>query len=238
MRIIICDDDQSLIDEYKEGIGRIAAKNGIDVRVEGLISGERLLFELSDDPNDVDLIYMDINFQEKMDGIIATKQLRDIGYKNEIVFLTKDKSRVFEAFDVEPLHYIVKDVTDAKKFEEILMTAAERVDAKNSEVIALSCAGDNRNIPIKSILYFEVVRRVIEVHYDDEVFEFYSTIGKLENLLFDKGFIRVHRAYLVSMDHIKSVKSTELVLDSGESIPVGRTHAKELKERMNENNAV
>lgn len=238
MRIIICDDDQSLIDEYKDRIEKLAVKNNVKASVEGFISGERLLFELSEEPNDVDVIYMDINFQEKMDGIIATKQLRDIGYKNEIVFLTLDQSRVFDAFDVEPLYYIVKGVTVQEKFEEIFLRAAGRAEAKQKEVIALSCAGENRNIPVDSILYFEIVKRIIEVHYDDEIFEFYSTIGKLENLLFDKGFMRVHRAFLVALDHVASVKSSELILDNGDVIPVGRTYAKDVKERINQRKIV
>ncbi|MGI6722503.1 MAG: LytR/AlgR family response regulator transcription factor [Anaerovoracaceae bacterium] len=232
MRIIICDDDTAFVEECKKNIADIAAGNSFTAEVEGMASGERLLFELSDEPNSVDLILMDINFQEKMDGVIATRKLRDIGYTNEIVFLTKDKSRVFEAFDVDALNYVVKGVTSPEKCESILLTAVEKSRSKKREMIALSCAGDNRNIPIDSIFYFEVVRRIIEVHYDDEVFEFYSTIGKLENLLFDKGFIRVHRAYLVSSAHISSVRSSELTLDNGETVPVGRTYAKQVKEFM------
>jgi len=238
MRIIICDDEQTSIIQYKENVKKLAAKHKINITIEEFVSGEQLIFELSENPNCVDLIYMDINFQEKMDGILATKKLRELGYKNEIIFLTIDKSRVFDSFDVEPLNYIVKNITDIKKFEKIFLTAAGRISEKQKEFIALSCAGDNRNIAIDSIHHFEVVRRIIEVHYDEEVFEFYSTIGKLENLLFDKGFIRVHRAYLVSVSHIASVKSGELTLNNGDVLPIGRTYMKNVKDIFNAQKAI
>ena len=35
-------------------------------------------------------------------------------------------------------------------------------------------------------------------------FEFISTIGKVGDLLFNKGFIRVARSHLVSINHIES----------------------------------
>ncbi|MGI6737565.1 MAG: LytR/AlgR family response regulator transcription factor [Anaerovoracaceae bacterium] len=143
-----------------------------------------------------------------------------------------DQSRVFDSFDVQPFHYIIKNTTGWDKFEDILLRAKQRADDRSREMIALSCAGENRSIPLDSILYFEVVQRIIAVHYDEEVFEFYSTIGKLENLLCRKGFLRVHRAYLVSRAHIAAAKSTELKMDNGDLIPIGRTYARTVKETL------
>ena len=49
--------------------------------------------------------------------------------------------------------------------------------------------GEYRNIPIQSIYYFEVFQRIITVHYDNnEQFEFYSSIGKLEITVLPKDF--------------------------------------------------
>lgn len=232
IRVIICDDEEMFIDKYKEELQQIAQQNEVYAEIEGFTSCEKLLFEISDNPDKVDLIYMDIDFGNRMDGMNASQQLRRIGYTNELVFLTKNTEQVFNSFEVEPMYYMVKSNTNLEKMESVFMRAVKKQDKRKQEYIALSCAGDNRNIPLGSIYYFEIVRRIIEVHYDDQVFEFYSTIGKLENMLMNKDFLRVHRAFLVSMKHIAGIKGSEITMDNGDTIPVGRTYMKSLKEAL------
>lgn len=233
MHIVICDDDPAARETYRKKIQHIAEKNQIPAEVDTFDSGERLLFALSDDPNQMDLIYMDLSFQDKMDGMEAAGQLREIGYENELIFLTSDQSRALESFQVEPLCYIVKHVTEQDTFETSLLRAVEKYKDRQCDRIALSCAGDHRTIPLDHILYFESVHRVIEVHYDDDVFEFYSTLGKLDQLLLDRGFLRVHRLYLINTSHLASVRSGELTLDNGDTVPVGRRYLKSLKQFQN-----
>ncbi|MGI6257570.1 MAG: LytR/AlgR family response regulator transcription factor [Anaerovoracaceae bacterium] len=232
MHIIICDDDQSIIREYTNLLEKLDKKYDLQLKVSGYISGEKLLFELPENPNAVDLIYMDIHFGNKMNGMETAKTLRDSGYANEIVFLTVDRGRVFESFDVDPLHYFIKEDIGTEKFEEVLLKAKKRVDARQEEVLTLTCAGETRNIPLKNIHYFEVVQRIITVHYEGETFEFYSTMGKLENLLTKKGFVRIHRAYIAAFRQIASMKNNEVVMRDGTRLPVGRTYSKSLRKKM------
>ena len=98
--------------------------------------------------------------------------------------------------------------------------------------MSLSCAGETRNIPLTDILYFEVIRRIITVHYGSEAFEFYSTMGKLENMLSQKGFVRIHRAFIVGHRHVASIKNNEVVMRDGTRLPVGRTYLKKLREKQ------
>ena len=95
--------------------------------------------------------------------------------------------------------------------------------------------GEYRNIAINDIKYFEVRGKIITVYYGSKSFEFISTIGKLENLLFAKGFLRVHRSFLVSLQHIKNFTYEEITLIDNTEIPVGRKYYSGLKEAMKEN---
>lgn len=95
--------------------------------------------------------------------------------------------------------------------------------------------GEYRNIAINDIKYFEVRGKIITVYYGSKSFEFISTIGKLENLLFTKGFIRVHRSFLVALQYIKTFAYDGLTLMDHKEIPVGRKYYGGLKEAMKEN---
>ena len=93
-------------------------------------SCEKLLFEISDNPDKVDLIYMDIDFGNRMDGMNASQQLRRIGYTNELVFLTKNTEQVFNSFEVEPMYYMVKSNTNLEKLESVFMRAVKKQSAR------------------------------------------------------------------------------------------------------------
>ena len=225
MRIIICDSDQNTIQTYKKFIEVRAAEQG-DATVEGLSSGERLLFEMQDDPNDVDVIVMDTVFEGKMDGIETIRQIREIGFTGEVVFLTSEKDRVFESFDVKPYNFLLKDEVTLERFAEVIDGAIASAMDRKKERLTLACAGDVRNIPIDDITYFELSDRIVEVHYGDEVFEFFSTLEKIENQLYGRDFIRTHKSFLVNARHVDVVRSGELVTDRGDIIPIAPKYEK------------
>lgn len=52
-------------------------------------------------------------------------------------------------------------------------------------------------------------------------------ISDLEEELKSKGFIRIHRAYLVPLDKVESWSTTEVEL-AGKTLPIGRTYKNEV----------
>ncbi len=192
MKIIICDDERNIVEKYKKVLENIFSENKIQGTIHCVSGKDGLLFAMGENPNEVDLVLMDIHLTESVDGIDLSKLLREKSYENDIVFLTKDQSKVFDSFDAEPLYFFVKQDISLEKLEKVILKSVKRAREKSEEMITFSCAGEIRNIDICRIDYFEVDRRIIIVHYGNEFFEFYSTLGKLENILDSKGFIRTH----------------------------------------------
>ncbi len=232
MQIIICDDERDALEKYTELIKGIFFKNKIKVEIKWVSGREGLFFALGNDPNDIDLIVMEVHLKEAQDGIDLCRELRDRSYENDIIFLTGDAAKVFDCFEVEPLHFFVKEDLNVEKLERALLKAVQKAKKRATEMITLTCAGESRHIDIGQIDYFEVEKRIIIVHYGEESFEFYSTLGKIEQVLQRKGFIRVHRAFLVNQSKIAGLKGNELTLQNGERIPVGKTYKKQI--RLNE----
>lgn len=231
MRIILCDHNRNEIEKY----AWVIEKNkklmpGKDITTEIIESGERLLFELSDEPDEADVVVIDTSFPGKMNGIDTIKQLREIGYTGEVIFLTTDRESVFDSFAVRPADYLLKGTVTAKRFFCAVSDAAGIARKRKREMMTFACAGEIRNIAVEDILYFEVVQRIVEVHYLGEVFEFYSTMPRLENLLYGKGFIRSHRGFLVNSEHISYIMGDEIILDNDETVPLNSKYAKNVKE--------
>ena len=236
MRIAICDDEQDQLDCYAKKIRLLADKNNINVEIVCYSSGRQLLFHAEDEAQRPDLVFLDVNMPEQK-GTLVAKALRDQKIDCELIFLTVSKGHMLDAFDVDALHYIVKQEITDEKFEQVFLKACRRAMKKRQESITISCAGESRVIPLEDIRFFEVRNYIITVHYRDEQFEFYSTLGKVENTLTGRDFLRVHRSFLIAIKEINKITRQEVVLLGGRKIPIGRSYVKSIRQTLEMNNS-
>ena len=234
MRVAICDDNLAERNNLLELTTRISRFDGYDAEFEVFENAKQMLFELEDKLELVDIMFLDINMPG-IDGMEAASKFRSNGYIGEIVFITVSKTHMLRAFDVRAFNYIVKGETDRKRTEKIIKDVFETASEKSKEYMLFTGIGEYRNIAINEIKYFEVRGKIITVYYGSKSFEFISTIGKLENMLFTKGFIRVHRSFLVSLPYIKMFTYEEITLIDNTVISVGRKYYSGLKEAIREN---
>lgn len=229
MTIFLCDDNQNTCAEYARLIKKIAKKNGVEVIVFSFNSGEELLFHLADSPNRADIIYLDI-LMGKLNGIETAKKLRELQCSSEIIFLTTSEDFVYKAYDISPVHYLLKSKTSTAKFEEVFLRAMTLALKKEYDMFLCESGTTQKVIPVKDISFFEIRKRIITVHYNGgESFDFYSTMEQLENQLLHKGFVRIHRSYIVNLFYISQFQNNILYLKTGEKVTVGTTYMQQTK---------
>ena len=54
----------------------------------------------------------------------------------------------------------------------------------------------------------------------------------VEKELENSGFLRIHKGFLVNLEHIKILKSENLELDNGELLPIGKSYSDEAKKSI------
>lgn len=229
MRIAICNYDESALVECKELLQAIADRHSISVKFDEYRDSKSLLLAWKDFNNWTDVVFLETSMQE-INGIEVARKLRENGYSDDIVFLTNNSSYVFEAFDVEAYHYIVKDEVGKHKVEDIFLNINKRYQKKKKEFISISFAGESRNIMVDEISCFEVNGRIITVSYGEgQTFQFYSTLGKVEKALHSRGFIRIHRCAIVNAHRVRRANGERVEMKSGMELPISRQGWKELK---------
>lgn len=234
IHIYLCDDSQSSLEAYSGLIGDIARKHHIEISLHTFPSGEALLFHLSECPHKADIIYLDI-LMEATNGIETAKQLRKLGCNAEIIFLTTSEDFVFEAFDIAPVHYLRKESTPRDKFEQVFMRALSLTEKKVAEMFFFESFGVKKCLPVKSISYFEVWKRVLTVHTaNGEAMKFYGKMEQVEKQMADKSFLRIHRSFLVNITYIASFMSQKVELKTGESLPIGVTYTQSARKAFSD----
>ncbi|MBK1894818.1 LytR/AlgR family response regulator transcription factor [Chryseobacterium paridis] len=175
----------------------------------------------------IDLMFLDIEMPD-LNGIDFLKSLHK---KPKTIFTTAYREFAIEGFELEAVDYILKPISFERFFK-----AVDRVLRKNTatkeegEFIILKSGGLNKRILLEDIVYFESCGNDVKVIVKDNTSIIAKDkISELDMLLSQKGFVRVHRSFLINSQFVTAFNNDELMLGKY-SIPVGRTYKKEVDE--------
>lgn len=230
--IAICDNEQVFLDYYQSKLESVARKLKIDLDIHRFSSGEALLFHLDDYPNQFQIIYLDI-VMGGINGIETALKVRKLNSVVKIIFLTSSTDYVFNAFDANASHYLIKDLHD-DKFDDVFAHVYNQVKSNISEpLFSITTQQENYLIPFSEIAYFESFKRLVICHRSNkERIEYYYKISDLVTELEDKPFILIHRSFLVNMQYILKLSKTDVYLKNGVVLPVSRNNYEEVKDKL------
>lgn len=90
-------------------------------------------------------------------------------------------------------------------------------------------------LKIEKILYIESRNRQMIIRMEEESIQIHYKISKIERLLEEHGFFRIHKEYLVNGERISRVKKKGIVMEHEIYLPVSRSKRKGVKEQLMEN---
>ena len=219
-RIAIVDDDH--VDA--EYVGRILNAWALDrqacVQVQQFTSAESFLFRYAED-KEWDILLLDIEMGA-MDGVSLAKKIRQENETVQIVFITGFADYIAEGYEVSALHYLMKPVKQDKLFA-VLDRAVAAMD-KTERVILLPVGGEMLRLPVGQVQYVEAFSHTAAIVTGTDTIQVKMPISEIERML-GVGFVRCHRSYLVGLKHIARLSKTEVILDSGKSLPLSRSAA-------------
>lgn len=234
LKVYICDDDPSDSCALKSEVKEIARRNSLSLHITNFHSGKELLFYLSEKPAEADIIFLDV-VMPGMSGIETARHLRSYGCRAEIIFNSSFHKYVFQSFETSPVNYLVKGKTPPAKIESTFIKAVSRLEYRSGNYLVCESGSSYKLLMLDEIAYFEIMKRVIIVHYGNgDTFKYYSTMEKLSKAMEGKGFLRVHRSFLVNMEYIVLLNLKAVILRDKTELPVGITYAKDVKQSFSE----
>ena len=217
MRIAICDDEKRICAILAEKVRKICP----DAEIITYSSGKELL-NADELP---DILLLDIKMPE-ISGMDVAKILRDRDWRKILIFITGEEDQVFNSFDLQAFHFLVKPVAD-EKLKEVLDNAQKELErygdisGKQDKYIEIQSGTAHIRINLSQLLYAEVYDRKTILHMKKENIEYYGQLSVLENLV-GKDFYRIHRSYLVNMKYVERYERTSVTLKGGDNIPISR----------------
>ncbi len=238
MVIGICDDRREER-EYLQALCEAYADNKKEICEYVLFSGGKEVLEYCMDSENsvIDLLFLDI----EMSGMSGL-ELRAAVAKEEkiwrIAFVTSHMESVLDAYGIKTIGFVPKPPTYELVEKSIQIVAEELKENVTIEIVRDK--DDVLQIELNDIVYLKAAGSYTEIYTYDALQKNESYIlsakklGDIEKKLSGLSIVRVHKSYLVNLEHVLDAEKSVKLRDIEDELPVGRSYKETVKTRVRE----
>lgn len=221
IKIAICDDNKAVCSQLEDILLEYARHVYLKIDVSVFYSGESLLKFIVRE-GAFDLIYLDIEMGE-INGVEVGKKLRNMlkDFQTEIVFISGTESYDRQLFDVQPLHFIPKPISESIVIDDLKL-ALER-GKKLGGFFQYQKGYDAYKIPINEIIYFESISREVRVVTTKGSDSFYAKLDDIAERVSEYQFFQIHRSYLINYNQVTVLRYSQVIMSNEVTLQISRS---------------
>jgi two-component system, LytTR family, response regulator len=243
LKVLIVDDEPLA----REGLKLML---GSDAHVTEARNGREAVARIRDDRPD--LVLLDVQMP-RMDafGVVAAVGADKMPV---VIFVTAHDQYAIRAFEISAADYLLKPVTE-ERFRIAFERARSRICAARPDEAArqlstvldaianprrylsrLAIRSGERTIflPIHEVEWIEAAQNYARVHAGEAAHLLHVPMNTLASSLDPERFLRIHRSYIVNLQHVKQLWTLShgqyvVELTSGERLETGRTYGQTIR---------
>lgn len=243
IQIAIVDDERAFLESYTHIVEKLFAKNRIEFVVQCFYKSEEFYHLLK--RNYFDIVFLDIDMPE-INGINLAADIRKLKLETTIIFVSSHSNLVFQSIHYAPFRFIQKDCLEDDTSEAIHAYCQQIKEKKNTIQLKIE-NGETYCFNLMQIQYFYSVRHDLFLVYSNKkiakrLFPRVYTMDALGKMLHKKGFIRIHKSYIVNFKYIHQIQSDKVLLFDNSTLPISRSNVANVKRQykviMREDDAI
>lgn len=229
MKCIIVDDEPMLRQHIAEMNEQIDFLDLVETFPSALAATSRL------QQGDIDLIFLDINMPY-LNGIDFLDSLENPPL---CIFITAYSEYALEGFRLQAVDYLLKPIIFQRFYQA--STKAYQLFLQRNKPLQESSPNDNMlfvrqgdafvKISWTDILYAESMQNYTKLHFKERTITIHQTMLALEEALPGNHFFRIHKSYLVNVNHIDIITGGRVYIQDQE-LPISRTKREELLQNI------
>ncbi|MDR1557854.1 MAG: LytTR family DNA-binding domain-containing protein [Tannerellaceae bacterium] len=180
----------------------------------------------------IDVIFLDIN----MPYLSGLDFLESLEESPLIVLTTAYPQYALDGYRFQVVDYLLKPIA-FKRFYQAALNAQQTFrlhelakkegTTKKQSVLYVKQGDAYQRIVWEDILYIEGMQNYVKIHFPQETKVILQTITSLEEMLPKDDFFRVHKSYLVNVNHIDSIEGGRIFIGKRE-LPISRHRKNDL----------
>ena len=194
-----------------------------------------------------DVIFIDINMPD-LNGLDFVRSLQDPPI---IIFTTAYQEYALDGYKADALDYLLKPfgMTDilrvagkVKRQYELLhpsvsQSSAATTDNTLDDALFLKTEYKVVRIRISDIIMVEGMSEYLRIHLhaQDKPVIVLLSMKKMEERLAGHRFMRIHKSWIINLDHILELNKSRVVLDNDAYVPIGDSYREKLHDYVARN---
>lgn len=232
---MIADDEALARDVIKNHISKLERLN----LVAECTNGAEVYTALKNNP--VDLFFLDI----KMPHVTGIELLQSLNDLPPTILTTAYREFALDGYELNVIDYLLKPISLQRflkaidKYElwmnpkHITNSDLNQLEKSNKANDFIYVKSDKKmiKIMIKDILFIEGLKDYVRINAVDKSVITYQTVTYFEEKLPADQFMRIHRSYIISLNHINSFSATEIEIRK-QCLPIGSSYAKQVAKKL------
>jgi DNA-binding LytR/AlgR family response regulator len=190
--------------------------------------------------NSVDLLFLDIHMSD-LNGLELAKTLVN---PPRIIFTTAYSEYAIEGYKVNAIDYLLKPI----EYVDFLLAsnkASETINKerqfttqvkKKDDFLFIKSGQQHIRIHFKDIKYLEAQKEYVSINLvHGEPVRTLLRLKNIEEILPKEHFMRIHRSFIVNLNHIVTVERNRIIYSQKEFIVVSETYQEAFKTFLNNN---
>ena len=244
MRCIAIDDEPLALRQISSYIGKIPFLE-LAATFRSAVAAQAWLQE-----NETDLIFVDIN----MPDMTGLEFVQSLDSKAMVIFTTAYAEYAIDGFKLSATDYLLKpfglkDITRAsekalslyelfqlQKNAQLEQEEQEPVSDNEDDKSVISVHADRKThiVKLANIVYLESAGEYVRLHLADGTkLVTLFRLKNMENTLHSSQFMRVHRSYIVNLNHISGYTKGRIFLSNEDYIPIGESYKEQIANYIN-----
>lgn len=223
----ICDDESFFVEQIKFCCESYLEEIFDDYEFVIMNSGEDVINYHGEV---LDILFLDIELGD-VNGIEVMKTIMHNPKVWRIVFVSTHEELVWDTFSIKTLGFCKKPVDETEISKYIQCALSElRKDVR----IIFKRNDTDTYIRLSDLYYIEGKESYVKVYTKNKDFIATGKIGNWEKKLIDTQIVRIHKSFMVNMEHIRLEGTKIQISDIGKELPVGRTYKNKVKEEYDQ----
>jgi two-component system, LytTR family, response regulator len=200
-----------------------------------------------------ELLFLDIHMPG-MDGfdVIGALASDKEASAPRVIFTTAYDQYAVRAFEVNAVDYLLKPFTP-ERLRTAIQRVREQFQARQQESAPVNGGARAANfytnrivfksrgrilfLPVSDIRWIGAEGNYVRLSTATETHLLRETMAHLEERLDPRGFVRVHRSFIVNLKYVKEVRretsgDSVVIMDSGNKVALGRSYRAHLNEQL------
>lgn len=194
----------------------------------------------------VDILFLDIQMPD-LTGIHLLQSLRQ---QPVTIFTTAYAEYALKGYELSVMDYLLKPISFERFFQAVTRALdylayqkegpgktetapdlpAEQVSSK--DYIFIKSDFRINKVLFSDILFIEAYGEYVRIYTTKERIMPLLSLGKIDEMLPHPPFMRVHRSYIINLDHLHSIQGNTLYLGDRE-VPLSKSYREEFMKRIN-----